>query len=435
MKKQFIDFWTKLINIPVTDPDQIRRGRLLNILLVGLFFIFLSALIFTLIDNIGSPLSGGDALTYISTTTMLIGTCIIFYINRKWSSSFAAVLFLTLITITIFFADPPYETIWGRNMISLVIPIIMASVIWHRASSFIIAGVIGSVSIWIAYAEHFSINFIGVFAYLSIAMISWLSAYALENALEEARSYLHQLKETQAQLIRQEKLAALGKISGSIAHELRNPLGAIKNAAFVLNKEKKNGNLTDRAISSEDLAEVIEIINREVITSERIITNLLDFTRPKLPVRTRADLNEIIQQSLQRVWIPPNISVDLQLDPKLPILQADPDQLIQVFINLITNGVQAISGVGQITLQTQISKGEVMTSITDTGAGICEENMKNLFEPLFSTKAKGMGLGLFISQKILETHNGRIEFKSQVGHGTTAFVVLPLRGTPYFGTN
>lgn len=421
------ELWARFLNISASDPNRIRRGRLLNIVLLGLFLMFLGALVYTLYQDVTGPSDWEMTLTYITTIIMMIGTSIIYFINRSYSSSLAATLFLLLITLTIFFADTPHESIWGRNMIPFVIPIIMASVILLPVASFVVAGLIICISITLAGLENLPINFIGAFAYLGIAWISWLSARTLENALEEARSYMLQLKEAQAQLIRQEKLAALGQISGSIAHELRNPLGAIKNAAFVLDKHWANHPESEPISLAEDLHPAIDIINREVTISEKIINNLLDFTRPKLPIFTWASLNELVEKSLQRVHVPDTVTIKLQLTLAAPKILCDADQLTQVLINLLTNALQAMSDHGTLTLQTVAAQDQVKICISDTGTGISEENMKKLFEPLFTTKAKGMGLGLFICQKILNGHDGSIALKSTPGVGTTVEIVLPIR--------
>lgn len=418
--------WNQWNNLKISDPDQLRRGRLLNIILFGLFLMFIGALVYNFLHQEAGFSDWEVTLTYISTFIMLIGTGIIYLLNRYVSSSLAASLFLLLITTTIFFADTPHESVWGRNMIPLVIPIIMASVIVHQAASFVVAGAIVCVSMVLTAYNNLSINFIGAFAYMAIAWVTWLSARTLENALSDARKYLQQLQDTQAQLIRQEKLAALGQISGSIAHELRNPLGGIKNAAFVLDSAHGFSKDLPNPLPTEDVMAAIDIINREVTASERIINNLLDFTRPKLPMHVLLDVNEIVNQSLQRSRLSDSITIKLQLEIGLPKVLGDPDQLNQVLINLITNAIQSMPMQGELTLKTQKTITDIVVIISDTGVGIPQENIKNIFEPLFTTKAKGMGLGLFVSRKIIEAHEGRIEFSSVVGQGTTVKVYLPI---------
>jgi PAS domain S-box-containing protein len=237
----------------------------------------------------------------------------------------------------------------------------------------------------------------------------------LEEMVEERTK---ELRDAQEQLIRQEKLAVLGQLAGGVGHELRNPLGAISNAAYFLNMVLEE--------PDPEVKETLEILQKEVKTSEKIISSLLDFARAKAPTRRKVDINEVVQESLSRVAVPEDVEVVRQLDEALPIILADPDHLDQVFGNIILNAVQAMSEGGRLLVKTEVSSPEwVAVSFTDTGMGISEENLGKLFEPLFTTKAKGIGLGLAVTKTLVEGHGGTIEVESQVGKGTTFRVRLP----------
>jgi PAS domain S-box-containing protein len=230
-------------------------------------------------------------------------------------------------------------------------------------------------------------------------------------------------KEMQERLVRTERLAVLGQLAGGVGHELRNPLGAIKNAAYFL----------DMALEDPDpeVKETVEILEREVKSSERIISSLLDFARPKPPVRRKVDVNHILQEVLSEATAPQNIKVVSQLDQALPSILADPDQLAQIFGNIIRNAIQAMAEGGQLMVKTETPDPEWMTvSFSDTGMGIPEGNLEKLFEPLFTTKAKGIGLGLAIVNTLVEAHGGAIEVQSDgvPGKGSTFMVRLPLAG-------
>jgi signal transduction histidine kinase len=181
-----------------------------------------------------------------------------------------------------------------------------------------------------------------------------------------------------------------------------------------------------------EVKETLEILQKEVRTSERIISSLLDFARTKPPTRRKVDINEVVQEALSRIAVPENVEVVSQLDEGLPIILADPDQLGQVFGNIIFNAVQAMPQGGQLVVKTsevseKLPKSEwVAVSFTDTGVGISEESLGKLFEPLFTTKAKGVGLGLAVTKALVEGHGGTIEVKSEVGVGTTFTVRLPI---------
>jgi signal transduction histidine kinase len=239
---------------------------------------------------------------------------------------------------------------------------------------------------------------------------------------ELAASFTHMaedLKQAQEELIRKEKLAILGQLAGGVGHELRNPLGAIKNAAYFLNMALEK--------PEPEVKETLEILEKEVATSERIISSLLGFARPRAPVRRKVHVNEVIQEALSRTDIAENVELVSQLDESVPTILADPDQLAQVFGNLILNGVQAMLEGGKLTIKSKVeSPNWVVVSVADTGVGIPEENLGKLFEPLFTSKAKGIGLGLAITKALVEGHGGTIEVESVEGKGSMFVVKLPL---------
>jgi len=234
-----------------------------------------------------------------------------------------------------------------------------------------------------------------------------------------------ELRDAQEQLVRRERLAVLGQLAGGVGHELRNPLGAIKNAAYFLNMVIED--------PDPEVKETLEILDKEVGTCAKIISSLLDFARPKPLVRRKVDVNEVVQEALSRTTVPENVEVVSQLGEALPAILADPDQLTQVFSNIILNGIQAMPEGGQLVVKTsevsgKLPKSEVAVSITDTGVGISEEDLEKIFEPLFTTKAKGIGLGLAVTKTLVEGHGGSIEVESTVGEGSTFTVRLPNKG-------
>jgi PAS domain S-box-containing protein len=215
-----------------------------------------------------------------------------------------------------------------------------------------------------------------------------------------------------------EKLAALGELAGGVGHELRNPLGAIKNASYFLNMTLDQ--------SDPEVQETLGILEREVATAEGIITSLLDYARARPPMRRKVNVNEIVRQALSRVDIPQSISVVDELDSSMPPVMADPAQLLQVFTNIALNAVQAMPGGGHLTLHTE-ARGDDWTAVsfTDDGVGIAPEDRDKLFEPLFTRRAKGIGLGLSITRILVEGHGGSVEVASAVGRGSKFTVLLP----------
>ena len=248
-----------------------------------------------------------------------------------------------------------------------------------------------------------------------------LKAYSerLEEMVEERT---RELGEAHELLVRREKLAVLGLLAGGVSHELRNPLGAIKNAAYLLNLI-----LAERE-TDPDVVEALGILTEEVGTCERIISSLLDFARPRPLVPREVDVNDVVQEALARAHGMESqlVEVVCQLDETLPAIRADAGQLVQVFGNLIANAIQAMPEGGRLDVRSQLAgAGWVAVSFVDSGVGISEENLGKLFEPLFTTKAKGIGLGLAVIQALVEGHGGSIEVESQVGQGSTFTVRLP----------
>ena len=269
------------------------------------------------------------------------------------------------------------------------------------------------------------------------AQVEWLGEQkeALECEIAERVRAEEALHEAQEQLVRRERLAVLGQLAGGVAHELRNPLGVIKNAAYFLNMVGQTGFGTEEP--EPEVKETLEILEKEVATSERIISSLLDFARPKPPLRRKVGVNDIVQAALSHTDVPENVEVATQLDETLPTILADPDQLERVFGNIILNAVQAMAlprpiGTaegGQLVVRSEAPSPEwVAISFADTGVGIPEKNLDKIFEPLFTTKAKGIGLGLALVRTLVEGHGGTVEVQSEVGKGSTFTVKLPISG-------
>ena len=237
----------------------------------------------------------------------------------------------------------------------------------------------------------------------------------LEQRVEERTK---KLRDAQEQLVHREKLSVLGQVAGGLAHELRNPLGAIRNTSYFLNMAIKD--------PEPQVKEALGILEKEVLTSESIIRGILDFTRREAPVRHKVDVNDILQAALSRVPVPNSVEFVSLLNETLPIITGDPEQLTQAFRNLIRNAVQAMPEGGRLAVRSEAPSPECVTvTFTDTGTGMDEETLGKVFEPLFTTKAKGIGLGLALTKMVIEAHRGTIDVESEVGKGTTFTVKLP----------
>jgi PAS domain S-box-containing protein len=262
----------------------------------------------------------------------------------------------------------------------------------------------------------------------------------LEMKVKERTS---QLLEAQEELVRKEKLSILGQLSGSVGHELRNPLGVMNNAVYFLKMV-----LTD---ADETTREYLDMIKSEIDNSQRIITDLLGFARTKRPQTKMVTARQLLDESLAKCVIPGNVELQIMLPDTLPLLKIDPLQMVQVFQNLITNAVQAMPDGGKLRIEARrvpsplAGEGQgggdipccdyvnidpaidsIEISVSDTGEGIAPENMKKLFQPLFTTKAKGIGLGLVVCRNLTEANGGKIKVESKPGQGATFSIQLPM---------
>ena len=213
---------------------------------------------------------------------------------------------------------------------------------------------------------------------ITVLIVAYL--ISVINHWEDAN---RQLLKTQDQLIRAEKLAAIGQMAGSVAHDIRNPLGVVKNAAYYL-RRKLSG--SEVAQANPRIGQFLQIIDQEVEHSNRVITGLMNFARVNAPSLAPTNLVQVIESALSGAEVSENVRVATRFDPDLP---------------------------------------EVL-ALSDTGVGISRENMERLFDPLFTTKSNGTGLGLAICQQIVSSHGGTIQVISEPGAGATFIVRLPL---------
>ncbi len=225
------------------------------------------------------------------------------------------------------------------------------------------------------------------------------------------------LRQAQEQLIRKEKLAVLGQLAAAVAHELRQPLAVMSNAVYYLKTILPDPNETTK--------EYLEMISSEIRDSEKIVSDLLDVARTKPAEREQIAVCDMVAQALEKKPPPEVVKVTTEIAADLPTVFVDSQQMGQVLINLITNAFQAMPEGGTITFNAQAEKDKVHLFITDTGCGISEQSMEKLFEPLFTTKARGIGLGLSVSKSLVEVNEGSIKVESEEGKGSTFTIILP----------
>jgi PAS domain S-box-containing protein len=221
------------------------------------------------------------------------------------------------------------------------------------------------------------------------------------------------------QLIRADRLAAMGELTAGVAHEVRNPLGVIRASVQLLE---------DSRADEARIHEAAGVIKQEIDRLDRVIKALLDFGRPSKPTLVHADLNEVLDDVVlftTRFASQSDVTIESRLEPDLPRVLGDPDQLKQVFLNLVTNAVQAMERTGgTIIIETHGDRDYVEVTVSDDGPGISERDLPKVFDPFFTKRAEGTGLGLTIVHRIIDEHDGHIEVESGPG-GTVFTVTLP----------
>jgi len=227
------------------------------------------------------------------------------------------------------------------------------------------------------------------------------------------------LRDVQEELIRKEKLATIGKLSGSIAHELRNPLGVIDSSAYYLKKRLKE--------ADEKVREHLDRIKAQVGRATAIIESLLNLTRIKEPKLETLDLKAITSEGIAASKVPDTVNVIQGFPEEEVLVSADREQLSLALRNIVADAVEAMTGEGTLTVTVcRASDDRAELSFIDTGPGIDPENLERIFEPLFTTRAKGIGFGLSIARMVIDRHGGTIEARSEPGRGATIIVRLPL---------
>lgn len=246
------------------------------------------------------------------------------------------------------------------------------------------------------------------------------AAAAAENKrTAELEKAYKSLKEMQERLVRSKKLAAIGKVAGMMAHEIRNPLGVIRSSVYFLNMKLKES-------MDEKVKKHLDILQTEIDASDKIISDVLTFAHIEAPTLEEAEINCVVKEVLSKATIPKTVRVKADLGERLPKILVDAAQIKQVFSNIILNAVQAMPDGGELKISTNQTDKFIAVSFKDSGCGISRENLDNIFEALVSTKAKGVGLGLTTCQSIIEGHRGKIEVESEVNKGTTFTITLPL---------
>ena len=267
--------------------------------------------------------------------------------------------------------------------------------------------------------ETASVNDSGIEKSLHLTKVKIKDETEITGGLMLLVQDLSQIRELEEQLQRAERDAVVGRMAAGVAHELRNPLSSVKGLALLL-KSKFGEDLSSQQ-TADLMVEQVERLNRS-------ISELLDYARPGMVTKTTLRIDELLAKAVMLVRTDAetqNISVKENYGCGPITMQGDQDKLTQLFLNLCLNGIQAMGEGGTLTLSTHCSDGDITVEISDSGCGIPREIVERVFEPYFTTKHEGTGLGLAMSARIAHDHNGSIQLKSAEEEGTTVTVTLP----------
>jgi signal transduction histidine kinase len=262
---------------------------------------------------------------------------------------------------------------------------------------------------------------IGLAMTVLVESVSRRRDYALTLVAERTaalRASMHELEHTQQALVANERMAALGEMAATVGHELRNPLSVLTNSLYLIRSKVS-------AASDDKLRRQLDTADREIAAATLIVSDLLEFSHPRTANPTSVDVAELLTEAATVAPPPTGIVIEQTADLVPPVM-ADRDQIRQVILNLLTNAYEAMPSGGTVRIGTRVVDDAVEVAVSDTGAGMDEQTMAQVFEPFFSLKIKGTGLGLAVSKRIVETHSGTLTIASQPGQGTTALMRLPL---------
>lgn len=253
-----------------------------------------------------------------------------------------------------------------------------------------------------------------------LAEATRIAARRAQAAADQLAEANRQLMEAEAAVRRSERLAAIGQLSAGLAHELRNPLGTIKASAEMLTR-----NLASEGAIAKEMA---GYISTEVDRTNKLVTRFLDFARPLAVQAQRGDITQTIDRAVEQLehHQPAAVSVYRNYSPDVAPFPFDPDLMERVFYNLLVNAAQASPPQSSITVKTRQQDDTVEIAVIDRGAGIDPKHLESIFNPFFTTKSQGVGLGLAIVSRIVDEHGGRIAVESEPGAGSIFRVLLPV---------
>ncbi len=263
-----------------------------------------------------------------------------------------------------------------------------------------------------------NIELLSIFAFQAALLIE---SY---NNLHLIKKEMEKIRDRQEAMVESEKLAAVGRIASHIAHEIRNPLvtmGGYARRILQLSEDLPKGN--------ENISKAATVVLKESERLEKTLSNVMDFSKSSSFIMEFNNINEVVSDTcelMKNLLQERKLSMTMRLDNNIPLVKSDFNQMKQVMLNLLQNAIDSTSSGGSISIETLADKNSVQLIISDTGSGITSEDLPFIFEPFYTTKVTGVGLGLSIIKKIVTDHNGDITVKNREGGGTVFTIILPL---------
>ncbi|MBI2821914.1 MAG: sensor histidine kinase [Acidobacteria bacterium] len=358
----------------------------------------------------------------------------------RWNTTDAArwgviVALIAVISILHYTTSVAHQNLHEIYKHGYYVPIFLAAFWYGSRGGIAAASLTGAVYIyhirrdWAAFPAHSFSQYAEIIVYYVVAVIVGLLSAAerrhrskLETTSQELAAAYEKLQETFQHLRQADRLAALGQLSAGLAHEIRNPLGSIKGSLEILENEIP---------PAHPKREFVEILKEETARLNSIVAQFLKFARPPQPAIAPVSVNELIDSTvalLQEQARQVQVEIVKEQDPSLPLVPLDADQIRQVLLNIMLNGIQAMPQGGKLRVRSGRSSnsGCVEIGVSDNGHGIDEDCLKQIFDPFFTTKPQGTGLGLSICYQLVQSHSGRITARRNAGRGMTFCVEIPV---------
>lgn len=305
---------------------------------------------------------------------------------------------------------PAPSAVAGFTLGPLVLLLAIAALSVQRWQLALAALVAATLEVWLQVEAGVSVG-----GCVSSVVVVGLAAAVLAYGSERLAALL-------VRTSRQQKLAALGQLSAGVGHDLRNPLAAVANSIFVLNRRLEQAGPVDQRIR-----EPLELARRELAASQRIISDLLDYARETTLELEAVDVRALVDECVGLVFVPAHVALAVDVATTVGPVPLARDRVRQVLVNLVQNAVEAIpdSRRGQVRVEATRESGHLTITVTDDGVGMSPETRSRIFEPLFTTKKQGTGLGLAIVESLVRQHGGTLSLDSAPERGTTFIVRLP----------